>query len=122
MRNNVFLSEIVVSFVLIILLVLFINPFGLFMPTTLLMMLIVGFLIVFGIFASFIFRENAKDERESFHRMLAGRVAFLTGSGSLVLGIVIQSLNHNLDLWLVFALGAMILAKIIGLIYGRIKY
>lgn len=122
MKNNLFLSEILVSFVLIILLILFINPFGFFMPPTLLMMLIVGFLIVFGIFASFVFREKAKDERESFHQMLAGRVAFLTGSAVLVLGIIIQSLKHNLDLWLVFAFGAMILAKIIGLLYGRVKY
>lgn len=122
MKNNTFLSEIIISIVFIVLLILFLNPFGFFMPTTLLMMLVVGFLIVFGIFASFVFRENAQDERESFHRMLAGRIAFLTGSAVLVAGIIIQSLLHGLDPWLVFALGLMILGKIIGLIYGRIKY
>ena len=121
MKNNL-LQEIIVSGVLISLLILFLNPFEFWMPPILLMMMVLGLVVVFCLFASFIWRENSKDEREGLHKMMAGRIAFLVGTAVLVMGIVVQSLNHQLDFWLVLTLGAMILAKIIGLTYGRIKH
>ena len=121
MKNN-FLQEIIVSVVLIVLLILFLNPFELWMPPVLLMMMVLGLVIVFSIFASFIWRENSRDERENLHKMMAGRIAFLAGAGSLVIGIIIQSFRHELDFWLVLTLGTMIFAKIIGLIYSRARH
>lgn len=121
MKNN-FLQEIFVSLALIMLLVLFLNPFGFWMRNALLIMMIAGLIVVFALFASFIWRETAQDEREALHRFMAGRIAYLAGAGGLVVGIIVQSLQHNLDGWLVGILGIMIFAKIIGLIYGRIKY
>lgn len=121
MRNN-FIQEIAISLILIILSVLFLNPFNFWMPTALLMMMVLGLIVVFVIFAGFIWRENSRDEREGFHRMMAGRFAFLAGAAILVIGIIAQSLRHTLDPWLVLVLGAMILTKIIGLIYGRMKH
>lgn len=110
-----------VSLVLIVLLILLINPFGFWMPNIVLMMMIVGLIVLFALFASFIWRENSKDEREGIHKMMAGRIAFLVGTTVLVIGIIVQSLKHNLDLWLVLTLGAMILAKVTGLIYSELK-
>lgn len=121
MANNT-LQEIIISLILILLLVLFLNPFHFWMPNALLMMMVLGLLIVFAFFSGFIWKENARDEREGLHRMLAGRTAFFTGGAVLVIGIIVQSFNHSLDPWLVFTLGSMILAKIIGLIYSRIKH
>ena len=121
MKNNS-LQEILISAILIILLVLFLNPFDFWMPTTLLMMMMLGLVVVFSLFASFVWRENHRDEREGLHKMMAGRIAFLVGTALLVLGIIVQSFSHNLDPWLVFTLGGMIVAKVISLIYGRIKY
>ena len=121
MKNN-FLQEIFVSLALIALLVLFLNPFGFWMPNTLLIMMIAGLIVLFSVFASFIWRENVKDEREALHRFMAGRIAYLSGVGGLVLGIIVQSLQHNLDGWLIVILGVMIFAKITGLIYGRINH
>lgn len=121
MKNN-FLQEIIVSGVLILLLILFLNPFELWMPPILLMMMVLGLVVVFSLFASFIWRENNKDEREGLHKMMAGRIAFLAGTATLVMAIIIQSFRHNLDFWLVLTLGVMILAKVIGLIYSRIKH
>ena len=106
---------------MIILLVLLLNPFDFWMPNTLLIVMVLGLLVAFAIFASFIWRENIQDEREELHRSLAGRIAFLTGSGVLVLGIIVQCFQHILDIWLVITLVTMILAKIIGLMYGQIK-
>jgi len=67
---------------------------------------------LFGLFASFILRETMIDEREGQHRTLAGRNAFLAGSGVLTLGIVIQGYTHTVDPWLVVALIVMIVVKI----------
>ncbi len=120
MKNN-FLQEIIISLTLIILLILFLNPFEFWMPNIILMMMILGLLLVFSVFASFIWREKSRDERESMHKMIAGRIAFLSGTAVLVIGIIIQSLKHELDFWLIFALGVMILAKIVGVIYNRVK-
>ena len=121
MENN-FLQEIIVSLVLIVLLILFINPFELWMPPVLLMMMVLGLVVVFAIFASFIWRENPRDEREGLHKMIAGRIAFLAGMAVLVTAIIVQSFKHELDFWLVLTLGIMIFAKIIGLIYGRARH
>ena len=121
MKNNL-LQEISISGILIILLVLFLNPFGFWMPPTLLMMMVLGLVVVFALFASFVWRENHRDEREGLHKMMAGRIAYLTGTATLVIAIIIQSFRHELDVWLAVTLGVMILAKIIGLLYGRMKY
>ena len=121
MKNN-FLQEVSVSVILVVLLVLFLNPLGFWMSNTLLMMLMPVLVVVFVVFASFVWKESSRDEREGLHKMMAGKFAFLAGAGALIIGIIVQSLQHNLDGWLVFVLGAMILAKIVGLIYGRIKY
>ncbi len=120
MKNNL-LQEVSISGILIILLVLLLNPFGFWMPTALLMMMVLGLVVVFTLFASFVWRENHKDEREGLHKMMAGRIAFLVGTALLTLGIIVQSFNHNLDPWLAFVLAGMVVAKIIGLIYGQIK-
>lgn len=121
MKNN-FLQEIFVSSALIVLIVLFLNPFDFWMPNALLLMMVAGLIVAFALFASFVWRENVKDEREALHGLMAGRIAYLTGAGGLIIGIIVQSLQHNLDGWLVAILGVMILAKIITLIYGRMKY
>ena len=121
MKNNL-LQEILISALLIILLVLFLNPFDFWMPTTLLMMMVLGLVVVVALFASFVWRENHRDEREGFHKMMAGRIAYLTGTALLTLGIIVQSFNHELDSWLIFTLAGMIVAKVISFIYGRIKY
>ena len=92
------------------------------MPSALFMMMVLGLVVVFVVFASFVWKENSRDEREGLHKMIAGRIAFLVGAALLVIGIVVQSFKHELDFWMVCTLGAMILAKIIGRIYGRIKY
>ena len=92
------------------------------MPDFMVMMMVLGLLIVFSIFAALIWRENAKDEREGFHRMMADRFAFIAGTSILILGMIVQSFQHKVDFWLVLTLGIMILAKTISIVYGRIKY
>ncbi len=121
MKNNLF-QEIFISVILIVLLILFLNPFEFWMPTPFFMMMVLNFIIVFVIYASFVWKENSKDERENLHKIIAGRIAFLVGVAFLSMGIIIQSFKHELDFWLPVTLCVMILAKIIGLIYTKIRY
>ncbi|MCH8251491.1 MAG: hypothetical protein IID36_03455 [Planctomycetes bacterium] len=116
-------NEIIVAVVFILLILLFLNPFGLWMPDTLVYMLIAGVIILFALFAGFVWKERARDEREQLHKMIAGRLAYLAGTGVLVLGIAVQgfTLSH-VDPWLLFALLAMILGKIVGFFYSRSRH
>jgi hypothetical protein len=110
MKNN--LQEIIITLALIVIAVLLLNPFDFWMPDMVVICMLAITLGLFGIFASFILRENMIDERDSQHRTLAGRNAFLAGAGVLTLGIVIQGYTHAVDPWLVLALIIMIVVKI----------
>ena len=68
-------NEIIVAVVLIILILLFLNPFGLFMPDMLVYMMIAGVVVLFALFAGFVWKEKVRDEREQLHKMIAGRLA-----------------------------------------------
>lgn len=121
MKNNI-IHEIVVGAGLIVLLIALVNPFSILMPSRLTMMVLGAIGILSLLFTSFIWQETAQDERESLHRQVAGRIAFLAGATILLLGITMQTFQHRLDPWLVTALGAMVLTKLMTRIYSRIKY
>ena len=116
MRNN--LLETLVTACLIALAILLLNPFQFWMPDVVVICLLAVTLGLFGIFASFILRERVADEREGLHRTLACRNAFLAGSGVLTLAIVVQGYTHSVDPWLVIALVAMIIVKILTRIWS----
>jgi hypothetical protein len=110
MKNNI--KETIVTVSLIALAVLLLNPFHFWMPDMMVVGILAVALVVFGIFASFVLREQTVDERDESHKTIAGRNAFLAGSAILMLGIVIQGYSHDVDPWLVIALIVMILVKI----------
>ena len=122
MNADSFWSEIIVSLVVVFFLGLVVNPFGFWMPSAMAMMLVAALVVAFALFAIFFWRERARDEREHLHRLLAGRIAFLAGAGTLVIGIAVQTIRHTPDPWLAAALAAMILGKIAGLMYGRVRH
>lgn len=111
MKNN--LKENITTIALIGIAILLLNPFHFWMPTMMVVCMLAIALVLFGIFASFILREKSVDERDDQHKSLAGRNAFLAGSGILMLGIVIQGYTHTVDPWLVVALIGMVIVKII---------
>lgn len=111
MKNN--LKETIVTLALIAIAVLLLNPFDLWMPDMMVACMLAVALALFGMFASFILRERSVDERDDQHKSLAGRNAFLAGSGIIVLGIVVQGYAHEVDPWLVVALVGMVIVKIL---------
>jgi len=117
MKNNLKI-EMVISFVLVILALLLLNPFHFWMPNMIHMVILAFTLVIFALFAIFVLREKVQDERDAVHRMLSGRVAFLTGSALLTIGIVVQSLQDAVDVWLVIVLVAMVLSKLVTRIYS----
>lgn len=110
MKNN--LLETLVTTCLIVLAILLLNPFHFWMPDMMVVVMLAVTLGLFGVFASFILRERMTDERDGLHRTLAGRNAFLAGSGVLTLAIVVQGYTHSVDPWLVITLITMIIVKI----------
>ncbi|MEK7148751.1 MAG: hypothetical protein AAB770_02425 [Patescibacteria group bacterium] len=110
MKNNII--ETVVTIALVAIAVLLLNPYNFYMPNMMVLWMLAAALVLFGIFASFILREEMFDERDDAHRTLAGRNAFIAGSATLILAIMIQGYHESVDAWLVVTLIVMIVAKI----------
>jgi hypothetical protein len=119
MKN--FLAELIIALVLLALVFVLFNPSNIFMPTYVEMCILAALVVLFGVFANFIWREKSGDEREQLHRMLADRIAFLAGSGVLLLGIVVQEFSNTLSPWLLLTFAVMVITKIAGLIYAKVK-
>lgn len=110
--------EVFISIVLVVLSILILNPFRFWMPDMILLLILAITFVVFAMFSIFLIHEKIEDERIVLHRMLAGRMAFLAGSTVLLAGIIVQALSHEVDVWLVIALVAMVLSKLIARIYS----
>ncbi len=111
MKNNI--KETIVTAALIAIAILLLNPFHFWMPDMMVICMLATALALFGIFASYIIQEKSTDEREHQHKSLAGRNAFLAGSGILMIGIIVQGYTHTVDPWLVVALIGMVVVKFI---------
>ena len=114
-------SELAVGCGLLVLLYVIFNPWNILMPGYLIMGILIAAVVLYVIFAVFLWRENSGDEREAFHRLFADRIAYLAGSALLLVGIVIGELTHAPDPWLIVALAVMVIAKVGGLIYSKMK-
>ncbi len=91
--------------------VLLILPSNIWMPSMAQMTILALAVIAFGVLAIFVAHEGDGDEREEVHRALAGRTAFLAGGAILLFAIVVESIAHTLDQWLVLALLGMVIGK-----------
>ena len=118
---NTFKNELTVGLGLLFLLFIIFNPFSVLMPRYMIMTFLVAAIVLFITFATFLWKENKGDEREQYHRLFADRIAYLMGSATLLIGIVISELAHSLDPWLIYAIAIMVIAKVAGLIYSKIK-
>ncbi len=121
MNNKTTIIEVIVAFLLIALLILFLSPVDLLMPMTTGSMSILLIAVLFLIFSALVFREKSRDERENILRMNAGRISFLTGSVIAIIGILFQSVSHNIDPWLVYTVIGMILAKTAARLYSALR-
>ncbi len=121
MKNNSF-TEPLLAFLLILLAALCFQPLQtIWMPMMASSFVLVAFVAVFVSFAVFIWKEEARDERANQHRLTAGRNGFLVGAGLLVAGIILQTVQHELDTWLVVTLIGMVISKLATRWYTQAK-
>jgi hypothetical protein len=120
--KNKLVGEILISAVFVILLFSFIDPLDILMPEKMHPFMVAMLLLLLIVFVGFLWKEIPGDEREQFHKYIASRFAYLAVIATLVIGVIVQSLYHKIDPWLIIAVCIIILAKIIGLIYGYFKH
>ena len=106
--------QVAILALLVTLLFTLTDPFMYWMPTMLQMGTLTVAAALLVVFAGFVIRENAGDERETLHRMHAGRAAFLSGIAVLTIALLYQGFRHEIDFWIPLALGAMVFAKLIA--------
>lgn len=117
MRERV--QEIIITLVFVAVLILLLNPFGFWMPTELTYIMLGGVLVLFFLYVGLTIKERPQDEREQLHRFFANRAAAFYGSIVLVAGIIYQGLSgYEIDPWLGSALGIMVIAKLLSLLYS----
>jgi hypothetical protein len=121
MKNNV-LGEIIISLLLIGLLVFFLNPVGLLMPRQMHPLMIPLLVILFVIFAAFVWKEQPGDERAQLHKFIASRFAYFGGLAILLVAILVEHTAKAIDPWLIIVLCVMLLAKIAGILYSYWKH
>jgi archaellum biogenesis protein FlaJ (TadC family) len=109
-KNRKLGSELSMSIAVLVVLALLIHPY--WMPMGLIVVCIALLaLLVFGL-GVFVWRERPQDEREYQVIAQTGRSAYLVGAAILALGVAVQTLQHKVDIWLVFSLAGMVLAKV----------
>ncbi len=122
MKSN-FTLESVLAGGTVLALLLLINPGDWFMPDMFVMTIVCVAALLFFLFMGFVFAESVHDEREELHRYIAARLGYLGGASVLMIMIVIGEFRHAKDNdALVYALGAMILMKVVGMIYAKKRY
>jgi hypothetical protein len=117
MKNNYVHIAIAASFIL--LLVLLCDPFMVWMPAPAQMTVILAAAVLAALWSGFVMYERAHDERDSLHMMRAGRAAYLSGIFILTLALLVQGFEHDLDGWVLLALGAMVTAKLAVRLYDE---
>lgn len=91
----------------------FLDPLMVLMPTMAVYVAIALFFSGYIGFALLMWREKVTDEREVAHRAYAARIAYLAGTGVLVIGIIYQVLKlHEVEPLLILTLTVMIYSKI----------
>ncbi len=113
------LKEFIMPILLAILIFFLINPLDWWMNNAVYMLLVLLLLLAFSTFSVFFWKEHVLDERESLHRMISGRIAFLIGGGVTVIGIVVQSFSHAIDPWLLAVLLSMVVGKAGAFLWSR---
>lgn len=111
MKNSV-LTQMGALLGLIVAAFFLVDPMHMQMPENMHMATLAGVVICAGIFAVFVLSEGRGDERDDANRAFAGRVAFFIGAVVPIVAILVQTLSHALDPWLVYALVGMVAGKV----------
>lgn len=116
MKNKIL--HIVLVFFLVILLFLLTDYFMWWMPQAIVMITLLAVTVLICLWSGFVIMERGGDERETLHKMNAGRVAYLAGLAILTIALIVQTLTlKSIDIWIALTLGVMIVSKLGARIY-----
>ncbi len=110
MKHNII--PILIACILVFLLLALADLLPFWMPDMNEMIVLLFATLLILAWAGFVMFEHAVDEREVVLRMNAGRIAYLSGIGVLALALLVQGMRHEIDSWIISALGTMVLTKL----------
>ena len=114
------MTEIILSLVFIVLLLLCIDPFHLWVPTSIQTASLVGLALAGIVYAGLLFRQRPRDERETLHLMRSTQAGFLVGVVGLCGFIVYQmATGAQLAKEIVVILAVMVIVKLLMLLWNR---
>jgi amino acid transporter len=111
-KNKKIGSELFVSILVLITLVLLVHPYWMPMGLVVIFIALLA-VLVFGL-GVFVWRERPKDEREYAVTTQSSRTAYLICGAILTLGVALQTVQHRIDIWLIMGLASMVLVKIMN--------
>lgn len=119
MKKTIFAESILLG-ILSLMLLLLLNPFHVMMKL-MVSSLVLGALIGLYVVKFFlIWREKPQDERDLQHRFQSSWTSYTIVSLLLFTGVIVESLQGSVDIWLIVAIAGMFLSKLISIIYLEI--
>lgn len=119
MKKTIF-AECALLAILSILLLLLLDPLHLMMKVMLSMGVIVVLIFLYLIKFFLIWREKPQDERDLAHRFKSSWASYSTVSVLLFMGVIVEALQGDVDVWLITALAGMFISKLVSLLYLEI--
>lgn len=116
MKKTVFIESALLALLSGLLLWL-LNPFNLMMKVMLSTGVIVCLAVLYLVKFFIIFKEKPQDERDLQHRYHSSWASYSTVSILLFVGVIVESLQGVVDLWLIVAFAGMLISKLISLVY-----
>lgn len=113
MKNS--FGEFALALIFVAILVLLANPLHFWMPAPVTMLSLLVVAIVAAVYAGFVLKERAADERDDLHRMIADRAAYLAGIAVLTVALISEGfLLGRIDAWIPLAIAVMIFVKMLS--------
>lgn len=107
-------KHIIASLALVIALVFLANPFDFWMPSEFQLVVAGAVAVIAAVFVGLVYQDEGRDEREVELRGKSARVGYIAGVVVLTLCVVYGLVvGEHANLWVLGALGAMILARIV---------
>lgn len=110
MKNNT--TSIIISILLVASLLALVDPFMYWMPEKFSMLPLLIATVLLVLWSGFVMKEKTEDERDAVNRMLAGRIAYLSGIFTLTIALLVQGVSYAVDPWIAITLVVMVVAKL----------
>lgn len=118
--NKSTLTELTIIIITIFLVFLLFNPFQLWMPMTIHLLIIAILLVTVTLLGFLLIKQLHEDEREQKLRLLSSQAGYMSGILVLITGVIFQSFSHQVDSWLVISLVLMFTIKAITMFMHHI--